>query len=136
MDELLEYTERRTRAELAALPHGVYEAEGSVDTDGYTAPVDLPPGPVLVVGSGQSGCQIAEELREAGREVFLACGRAPWSTRRIGDRDLIWWAHETGFLDPVFEQIALGQSPGQVTVDRWEGEWHRSVDRLIESARY
>ena len=36
MDELLDYTERRTRAEIAALPHGVYEAEGSVDTDGYT----------------------------------------------------------------------------------------------------
>jgi N-methylhydantoinase B len=36
MDELLDYTERRTRAELASLPHGIYEAEGSVDTDGYT----------------------------------------------------------------------------------------------------
>ena len=36
MEELLEYTERRTRAELAALPHGVYEAEGVVDNDGYT----------------------------------------------------------------------------------------------------
>ena len=36
MDELLAYTERRTRAELAALPHGIYEAEGFVDTDGYT----------------------------------------------------------------------------------------------------
>ena len=36
MHELHENTERRTRAELAALPHGVYEAEGSVDTDGYT----------------------------------------------------------------------------------------------------
>jgi N-methylhydantoinase B len=36
MRELLDYTERRTRAELAALPHGVYEAEGCVDTDGYT----------------------------------------------------------------------------------------------------
>src|SRR6185295_17998466 len=36
MDELLAYTERRTRAELAALPHGVYEAAGSVDNDGYT----------------------------------------------------------------------------------------------------
>ena len=34
--ELLDYTERRTRAELATLPHGVYEAEGCVDTDGYT----------------------------------------------------------------------------------------------------
>jgi N-methylhydantoinase B len=36
MAELLDYTERRARAELARLPHGVYEAEGFVDTDGYT----------------------------------------------------------------------------------------------------
>ena len=36
MGELLDYTERRTLAELAALPHGVYEAEGVVDNDGYT----------------------------------------------------------------------------------------------------
>src|SRR4029078_807301 len=43
MDELLDYTERRTRAELARLPAGVYEAEGAVDTDGYgDEPVRLP----------------------------------------------------------------------------------------------
>ena len=36
MSELLEYTERRTRAEIERLPHGVYEAEGFVDNDGYT----------------------------------------------------------------------------------------------------
>jgi N-methylhydantoinase B len=36
MNELLDYTERRTRAELAALPHGIFEAEGYVDTDGYS----------------------------------------------------------------------------------------------------
>ncbi|HEY3184497.1 MAG TPA: hydantoinase B/oxoprolinase family protein, partial [Gaiellaceae bacterium] len=36
MNELLDYTERRTRAELAALPRGVFEADGSVDTDGYS----------------------------------------------------------------------------------------------------
>ena len=42
MSELLDYTERRTRAELAALPHGTWEAEGSVDVDGYTdEPVHL-----------------------------------------------------------------------------------------------
>ena len=45
-------------------------------------------------------------------------------------------ADETGFLDPVFEQLALGKSPGQVVFERWEGDWHRSVDRLIEYARY
>jgi Pyridine nucleotide-disulphide oxidoreductase len=77
-----------------------------LDTDDYTAPGDLPPGPVLVVGSAQSGCQIAEELREAGREVFLACGRASWASRRIGDRDLIWWAVETGYMDMGIESLA------------------------------
>jgi putative flavoprotein involved in K+ transport len=65
----------------------------------YRNPSDLPTGAILVIGSGQSGCQIAEELHEAGREVFLACGRAPWAPRRIGDHDLLWWALEAGYLD-------------------------------------
>jgi putative flavoprotein involved in K+ transport len=70
-----------------------------LDVEDYRNPAELPPGPVLVVGSGQSGCQLAEELHVAGREAFLACGRAPWFPRRLGDRDLSWWALETGFLD-------------------------------------
>jgi putative flavoprotein involved in K+ transport len=65
----------------------------------YRSPGALPDGPVLVVGSGQSGCQVAEELHEAGRSVVLSCGRAPWAPRRIGDRDLVWWLVESGFLD-------------------------------------
>jgi putative flavoprotein involved in K+ transport len=70
-----------------------------IDARQYASPADLPAGPVLVVGSGQSGCQIAEELREAGRDVFLACGRAPWLPRTIGGRDVVWWGVETGFFD-------------------------------------
>jgi putative flavoprotein involved in K+ transport len=70
-----------------------------LDVGGYRNPAELPVGRVLVVGSGQSGCQIAEELREAGRDVFLSCGRAPWTTRRIGDHDFVWWAAESGYLD-------------------------------------
>jgi cation diffusion facilitator CzcD-associated flavoprotein CzcO len=70
-----------------------------IDVEDYRNATELPAGPVLVVGSGQSGCQIAEELHRAGRDVYLACGRAPWGPRRIGDRDLVWWALESGFLD-------------------------------------
>lgn len=70
-----------------------------LDVPDYRTPAELPAGRVLVVGCGQSGAQIAEELHDAGREVFLACGKAPWLPRRIGDRDLVWWALETGFLD-------------------------------------
>jgi putative flavoprotein involved in K+ transport len=44
-----------------------------LDANHYRNERELPPGKVLVVGSGQSGCQIAEELRAAGREVVLAC---------------------------------------------------------------
>jgi putative flavoprotein involved in K+ transport len=76
-----------------------------LDADGYRAPADLPPGPVLVIGSGQTGCQLAEELRESGREVFLACGRAIWLARTMGGRDILWWGLETGFLDATVESL-------------------------------
>jgi len=70
-----------------------------IDAEGYRNEASLPPGRVLVVGSGQTGCQLAEELTEAGREVVLACGRAPWARRRIGGKDIIYWAVETGLFD-------------------------------------
>ena len=79
----------------STLPAGLLQ----IDAEQYRNPDRLPPGAVLVVGAGQSGCQVAEELQMAGRDTFLACGRAPWLPRRIGDRDLAWWAVETGFLD-------------------------------------
>ena len=43
---------------------------------------------------------------------------------------------ESGFLDPVREQLERGASPGQVILERWEGEWERSPRRLLEYARY
>jgi putative flavoprotein involved in K+ transport len=81
-----------------------------IDVEQYRDPAGLPAGPVLVIGSGQSGCQIAEELHEAGRDVFLACGRAGWAPRRIGDRDLFWWLVEAGELAEPY-----GSLPGPAT---------------------
>jgi len=43
---------------------------------------------------------------------------------------------ERGFLDPVQEVLASGRSPGQLVLERWEGEWARDVRRLIAYARY
>ncbi len=43
---------------------------------------------------------------------------------------------ESAFLDPIFAQLTLGKSPGQVVLECWEGEWERSFERLIEYARY
>ncbi len=83
------------------LPAGVLQ----LDVDAYTNPDGLPPGRVLIVGSGQSGCQIAEELHLAGREVVLSCGRAPWLRRRFGDRDMFWWACHNGFIEQPLQTL-------------------------------
>jgi putative flavoprotein involved in K+ transport len=77
-----------------------------LDVPSYRNPGALPGGGVLVVGAGQSALQIAEELHDAGRDVVVACGRAPWLPRRLGDRDIVWWALETGFLDTPVEALA------------------------------
>ncbi|HEY4753392.1 MAG TPA: NAD(P)-binding domain-containing protein, partial [Candidatus Limnocylindrales bacterium] len=77
----------------------------AIDVGAYRRPDALPPGRVLVVGSGQSGCQVAEELREAGRDVVLSCGRAPWVPRRVGERDVFWWLLESGFMGQTADQL-------------------------------
>ena len=105
-------SEGELRARHVVLATGAYQRShrptgaGSLPADlpqtdlrDYEAPASLPPGRVLVVGSGQSGCQLAEELHEAGRDVVLACGKAPWAPRQVGGRDMYWWAVESGFLD-------------------------------------
>jgi putative flavoprotein involved in K+ transport len=77
-----------------------------IDAEGYSNPNALPEGGVLVVGSGQTGGQIAEELHQAGRETFLACGKAGWIPRRIGDRDVIAWLTQTPFFDQPVTALA------------------------------
>src|SRR5260370_10367905 len=60
---------------------------------------------VLIVGSGQTGCQLAEELHGAGRKIFIACGRCPWAPRRIAGRDFVWWLVESGFTERTPDQL-------------------------------
>ena len=57
----------------------------------YRREPDLPPGGVLVVGSAQSGVQLAEELHAAGRDVYLAVGSAGRVPRRYRGRDIFVW---------------------------------------------
>jgi putative flavoprotein involved in K+ transport len=63
-------------------------------TTAYKSPDHLPQGAVLIVGSGASGAQIAEELQLAGRRVYLSVGRHRRMPRRYRERDLIWWLSE------------------------------------------
>jgi putative flavoprotein involved in K+ transport len=70
----------------------------------YLNPNQLPSGAVLVVGSGASGAQIAEELCRAGRRVYLSVGRHTRLPRRYRGRDLIWWLSALGIDQTPVEQ--------------------------------
>lgn len=71
----------------------------------YRNPERLPPGAVLVVGSGQSGAQIAEELLEHGRDVYLSTGRAGRGPRRYRGKDAARWAQLMGSLDRTVDEL-------------------------------
>ena len=93
--------QRPHRPPTTELPAGVLVIDG----EGYTNPGDLPTGAVLVVGSGQTGCQIADELHRAGRDVILACGKAAWAPRRVEGRDIVSWLVETPFLEHTVDDL-------------------------------
>jgi putative flavoprotein involved in K+ transport len=76
----------------------------------YRNPDSLPPGEVLVVGSAQSGCQIAEDLHIAGRKVHLAVGSAPRSPRRYRGRDALDWLEALGQYDLDVMDHPLGEA--------------------------
>ena len=69
----------------------------------YKNPEQLEEGEILVVGTGQSGCQIAEDLHLAGKKVHLAVGDAPRSPRRYRGKDVVQWLEEMGYYDIAIE---------------------------------
>lgn len=71
----------------------------------YRNPQSLPPGAVLVVGSAQSGCQIAEELYQHGRQVYLCVGSAGRAPRRYRGKDTYEWLLMVGFFDKTAEML-------------------------------
>jgi putative flavoprotein involved in K+ transport len=77
------------------LPAGIDQ----LHTSEYRNPAQLRDGAVLVVGTGQSGCQIAEDLHLEGRKVHLCVGGAPRVARRYRGRDVVAWLEEMGHYD-------------------------------------
>ena len=70
----------------------------------YQNPESLPDGAVLVVGTGQSGCQIAEDLHLAGKQVHLCVGSAPRSPRRYRGKDVVDWLAQMGYYDLAIDE--------------------------------
>jgi putative flavoprotein involved in K+ transport len=84
----------------------VPEAITQVHSAGYRGPGQLPEGAVLVVGTGQSGCQIAEDLHLAGRLVHLSVGGAPRVARRYRGRDVVAWLDDMGYYSRAISDFA------------------------------
>lgn len=80
-------------------------------TAGYRSAGQLPAGAVLVVGGGQSGVQIAEDLLHAGREVFLATSAVGRLPRRYRGRDSFAWLVDDGFFDERRSEATSGPNP-------------------------
>lgn len=85
------------------LPASIMQLQSSE----YRNPGALPDGAVLVVGSGQSGAQIAEDLHLAGRKVYLAVGEAPRCARFYRGRDVVDWLADMRYYDMPVEQHPL-----------------------------
>src|SRR6185437_8865717 len=94
------------------IPPAAQRLDGSVTqlhSAGYRNPQALPPGPVLIVGGGNSGFQIAEELATAGRRVDLSIAtKLPGLPQRLAGKDLFWWLTRLGALR-VTVQSRLGR---------------------------
>jgi N-methylhydantoinase B len=131
MRELLDYTERRTRAELAALPHGVYEAEGSVDTDGYTdepvrlrVRVELGPDGVRFATAG-SDLQRRAPVNSTYAQTFSACA---YAFKCLIDSDL-------PVNDGFYRLLDVDAPSGTVTNCKWPapvvGGWETQT-RLVD----
>ncbi len=86
----------------SVLPADIHQT----DAGQYRSPGALPPGAVLVVGSGQSGMQIATDLVLGGREVLLATSQVPRVPRRYRGRDTHEWAVELGLYDQSAEAVS------------------------------
>ncbi|PDS35712.1 FAD-dependent oxidoreductase [Rhizobium anhuiense] len=76
-------------------------------TAAYRNADQLPEGGVIVVGSGQSGCQIAEDLYLAGRKVHLVTGNAPRCARFYRGRDVVDWLSDIGQYDITVEHDGM-----------------------------
>ncbi|HEX7472595.1 MAG TPA: NAD(P)/FAD-dependent oxidoreductase, partial [Candidatus Limnocylindrales bacterium] len=84
-----------------SLPTGIRQ----LTVAGYRRARDLPAGAVLVVGSAQSGVQIAEDLVAEGRVVYLCTSSVGRARRRYRGRDMFEWLAQAGFFDRTPDQL-------------------------------
>ncbi len=90
----------------------------------YKNPAQLPNGAVLVVGSGSSGTQIADELQKAGRQVYLSVGPHDRPPRAYRGRDFVWWLGVLG----KWEMQAMEPGTQHVTISVSGANGGKTID--------
>ena len=98
------------RPKLPALSADIPTTIGQIHSGQYRNPAALADGAVLVVGTAQSGCQIAQELYQSGRTVYLCVGSAGRIPRRYRGRDIFEWLNLSGYLDRTVADLPSPQA--------------------------
>jgi putative flavoprotein involved in K+ transport len=93
------------KPKVPAFATAVHSQVLQLTSETYRNEVSLPPGAVLVVGSAQSGCQIAEDLYQGGRKVYLCVGSAGRAPRRYRGKDIFEWLVRSGFMNSTTAQL-------------------------------
>lgn len=118
------------RPRIPRFSEGVAPTVLQTDPTCYRGPDDLPDGAVLVVGSGASGCQIADELLRAGRIVFISVSRHRGVPRRFRGKDVTWWLERMGRFDQTIDRFPGRQWPPSVVVTGVNGGYDVNVRQL------
>jgi len=108
------------------VPSSIYQT----DAIHYRNPDDLPPGAVLIVGSGNSGCQIADELLRSDRRVHLAISRHSRVPRRYRGKDVIWWYENLGRFDVNIDTFPGRRYPPTIIITGIDGGYDLDPRRL------
>jgi putative flavoprotein involved in K+ transport len=120
------------RPMIPSVAHDLPPSVQQLDPTSYRNPAQLPAGAVLVVGSGASGTQIADELMRAGRDVVLCVSRHRRVPRRFRGRDVYWWLEVMGRFAQTIDSFPERRWPPSTLVTGVDGGYDVDIRRLAE----
>ena len=100
------------RAAIPAMSSDVPKNIFQVHSSAYRNPNQLPPGSVLIIGSGASGCQIADDLQQSGRQVYLSVGRHSRTPRRYRGKDFAYWGAALKRPEQIVDTVPVNLRKG------------------------